>query len=292
MTDTATALSSHALPSATARPFQAPILLLASFMVLVLVLGPIAWGLATSLKTEVMAVRLPPSLIPSPLTFANYWAVLTHPTFLAELWNSTLYAVGAVALALMVGIPAGYAASRFEFRGKRAIMLVVLATSMVPGVAVLVPTYYVLDQFGLLNSQAVIVVLLAARITPQTVWFMQNFIDAVPIEIEESAAIDGANRFQIIHRLVLPLIRPGVAAIAVIGIVTIWNDYITVAVFAPDTAKRTLQVALVNQVFDSVGISWSYMMAFAIMSSLPIMVMFALVQKWFVAGLTAGAVKG
>lgn len=264
----------------------------AALAIVLMVLGPIAWGFATSLKTEVMAVQLPPSLIPKPLTFENYAAVFTYQTFLTELWNSTLYAVGAVALALLVGIPAGYAAARFNFRGKRAVMLVILATSMVPGVAVLVPTYYVLDRLGLLNSQIVILVLLAARVAPQTVWFLQNFIEAVPVEIEESAAIDGASRFQIITRLVLPLIKPGIAAVSVIGIVTIWNDYITVAVFAPDISKRTLQVALVNQVFDAVGISWSYMMAFAMTSSLPVMILFAVVQKWFVAGLTAGAVKG
>jgi multiple sugar transport system permease protein len=284
--------SAAALRFGTTRPLRMAGVGVAVLLILLIVLGPIAWGIATSLKTEVMAVKLPPSIIPSPLTFENYIAVFTYQTFLAELWNSTLYALGAVALALLVGIPAGYAASRFEFRAKRAIMLIILATSMVPGVAVLVPTYYVLDQLGLLSSQIVIVVLLAARIAPQTVWFLQNFIDAVPIEIEESAAIDGASRFQIIHQLVLPLIKPGIAAVAVIGIVTIWNDYITVAVFAPDISKRTLQVALVNQVFDAVGISWSYMMAFAITSSLPVMIMFAVVQKWFVAGLTAGAVKG
>ncbi len=104
--------------------------------------------------------------------------------------------------------------------------------------------------------------------------------------------MDGANRYQIISKLILPLIRPGIAAVATIGIVTTWNDYITVAVFAPDVAKRTLQVALVNQVFDAVGISWSYMMAFVVMASMPVILMFGLVQKWFISGLTAGAVKG
>ncbi|WP_293863320.1 carbohydrate ABC transporter permease [uncultured Alsobacter sp.] len=265
---------------------------LIALVIAVVVLGPIAWGVATSLKTEVMAVRLPPTFIPSPLTFENYDHVFRYQGFLGELWNSTFYAVGAVILALIVAIPAGYAASRFDFPAKKPIMLVILATSMVPGVAVLVPTYYVLDALGLLNNRLVIVVLLAARIAPQTVWFLQNFIDAVPVEIEESASIDGATRFQILRLLVLPLIKPGIAAIAVIGVVTIWNDYITVAVFAPDVTKRTLQVALVNQVFDTVGISWSYMMAFAMTASLPVMILFAIVQKWFVAGLTAGAVKG
>jgi ABC-type glycerol-3-phosphate transport system permease component len=280
--------SSLALP----RPFAAVLLRASAGLIVLIVLGPLLWGLTTSLKTEVMAIRLPPSIIPSPLTFQNYLDVFHDQTFFIDLWNSTAYAVGGVVIAILVSIPAGYAAARFEFRAKQAIMMIILATAMVPGVAVLVPTYYVLNELGLLNNRLAIIVLLAARVAPQTVWFLRGFIVAVPLEIEESAAVDGASRWQILLRLVLPLIRPGLAAVAVIGIVTIWNDYITVAVFAPDIDKRTLQVALVDQVFNSVGISWSYMMAFAIMSSLPVMIMFGVVQKWFVAGLTAGAVKG
>jgi len=270
---------------------QLPLLALAGAITLA-VLGPILWGLSTSLKTEVKAVAVPPSLLPSPLTFQNYLNVFADKSFVVDLSNSVIYAVGAVIVALLVGIPAGYAASRFPFRGKKAVMLTILGTSMVPGVALLVPTYYILDRLGLLSNTAVIVAILAARIAPQTVWFLQSFIDSVPLEIEESALIDGASRFQIVCRLILPLIKPGLAAVATIGIITTWNDYITVAVFAPDIARRTLQVTLVNQVFDSVGISWSYMMAYAIISSMPVILMFAFVQKWFIAGLTAGAVKG
>jgi ABC-type glycerol-3-phosphate transport system permease component len=206
--------------------------------------------------------------------------------------NSVSYSVGAVALSLVVGIPAGYAAARFSFNGKRILMLIILATSMVPGVALLVPTYYLLDAVGFLNSGIIVTIILAARIIPQTVWFIANFVEAIPIEIEDSAFMDGANRYQIIKYLVLPLIKPGIAAVATIGVITTWNDYVTVAVFAPDVAKRTLQVALVNQVLDSVGISWSYMMAFVIIASMPVILMFGFVQKWFVSGLTAGAVKG
>jgi len=167
-----------------------------------------------------------------------------------------------------------------------------LATSMVPSVALLVPTYVMLQQIGLLNSRIAIIVISAARLAPQTVWFMKNFIDAVPLEIEEAALIDGATRPQILARLVLPLIRPGIAATAVLGLITTWNDYITVAVFAPDIDRRTLQVALVNQVFDAIGISWSYLMAFAIVSCLPVVVIFLFSQRWFISGLTAGSVKG
>ena len=255
-------------------------------------LGPMLWAISTSLKNEVNAVSAIPSLIPSPVTLSNYLSVFSHKTFGIELLNSILYAAGAVAIALAVGIPAGYVASRYTFPGKRSVMLIILATSMIPGVALLVPTFYLLDHVGLLNNRFVLIVILASRIAPQTVWFMQNFIEAVPVEIDEAAHMDGASRWQILTKLVLPLIRPGIAAVAVIGAITTWNDYITIAVFAPDTAKRTLQVALVNQVFDAVGISWSFTMAFALIASLPVIVMFLLVQRWFIAGLTAGAVKG
>ncbi|MGO4567071.1 carbohydrate ABC transporter permease [Rhizobium sp. 2YAF20] len=266
--------------------------ILGSLVIGIIVLGPVLWAFATSFKTEVEAVAVPPTIWPSAATLENYIKVLQDPAFLNDLWNSVAYSVGAVIIALLVGIPAGYAAARFSFKGKRALMLVVLATSMVPGVALLVPTYYLLEAVGLLNSGIVVTIILSARIIPQTVWFIANFVEAVPVEIEDSAMIDGASRFQIIWALILPLIRPGIAAVATIGIVTTWNDYITVAVFAPEVAKRTLQVALVNQVFDAVGISWSYMMAFVMIASMPVILMFGFVQKWFISGLTAGAVKG
>ncbi|MFZ4534355.1 MAG: carbohydrate ABC transporter permease, partial [Alsobacter sp.] len=238
-------------------------LLAGAFAFLVIVTLPILWAVSTSLKTETKAVALPPTLAPDPVTFEAYRDVFTHRTFAIELFNSFLYSFGAVGLAILVAIPAGYAAARFQFRGKATLMLVILATSMVPGVALLVPTYYLLDKLGLLNNQLVIIVISAARLAPQTVWFIQGFVEAVPVEIDEAALVDGATRPQIVTRLILPPIRPGLAATGVLGFITTWNDYITVAVFAPDTSSRTLQVALVNQVFDSVGVSWSYTMAFS-----------------------------
>jgi multiple sugar transport system permease protein len=261
-------------------------------LLVALVLGPLAWALSTSLKTEATVISYPPSFLPAPSTLASYGAIFLQKNFLVELSNSIFYALAAVALTIAVSAPAGFAASRLEFRGKRAIMLLILATSMIPGVALLVPTYVVLDRLGLLNNPIAIVVLQAARLVPQTIWFMQNFIDAVPHDLDEAANVDGATRWQTFTRVILPLIRPGIAASAVLGVITTWNDYITVAVFAPDIGRRTLQVALVNQVFDSIGITWSYVMAFAIISSIPIVALFLAAQRWFIAGLTAGAVKG
>jgi len=256
------------------------------------VLVPMAWALVTSLKTEATVITFPPTFLPSPATLDSYAAAFLQKNFATELFNSVFYAIGAIVLTLAVSVPAGYAASRMTFPAKRAVMLLILATSMVPGVALLIPTYFVLDAIGLLNNPAAIIVLQAARLVPQTIWFMQNFVDAVPVELDEATEVDGATRWETFAQVILPLIKPGIAAAAVLGVITTWNDYITVAAFAPDLARRTLQVALVNQVFDSIGITWSYVMAFAIISSLPIVALFLVAQRWFIAGLTAGAVKG
>jgi ABC-type glycerol-3-phosphate transport system permease component len=256
------------------------------------VLLPLLWAVLTSFKSEASVMAYPPSFLPTEPSVAAYKAVFRHQTFASDLFNSVLYALGAVMLAVVLAAPAGYAASRFEFRGKRTVMLLILSTSMIPGVALLVPTYFLLDALGLLNNAVVIIVVQAARLVPQTVWFMQNFVDAVPRELDEATQVDGANHWQTFTRVILPLVRPGIAASAVIGVITTWNDYITVAAFAPEVGHRTLQVALVNQVFDSIGITWSYVMAFAVVSSLPIVAIFLLAQRWFISGLTAGAVKG
>jgi multiple sugar transport system permease protein len=256
------------------------------------VLVPLSWAVLTSLKSETSVMAYPPSLLPTDPSLSAYETVFRNETFGRDLFNSVLYAVCAVALAVLLSAPAGYAASRFEFRGKRAVMLLILSTSMIPAVALLVPTYYLLDKLGLLNNPMVIIVLQAARLVPQTVWFMQNFVDAVPRELDEATQVDGASHWQTFTRVILPLVRPGIAASAVIGVITTWNDYITVAAFAPEVAHRTLQVALVNQVFDSIGISWSYVMAFAVVCSIPIVAIFMFAQRWFISGLTAGAVKG
>ena len=269
-----------------------PVLAVACALAIVFVLFPLVWAVSTSLKTEVGAVTYPPSFVPQPVTLANYWRVLTGQNFLVELSNSVLYSVAAVVLALLAAAPAGYAAARFSFPGKGAVMVVILATSMIPTVALLVPIYGLLDRTGLLDSAAALIVIEAARTAPQAVWFIQNFCLTVPHEIEEAAGIDGASRVQTFVHVVLPLIRPGIAAVAILGLIAVWNDYLTVAVFAPDAARRTLQVAIVNQVLDSNGVSWSYMMAFVLVASAPVVLMFLLAQRWFVAGLTSGGVKG
>ena len=261
-------------------------------LTVLVVLAPLLWALVTSLKTEANAVTYPPRFWPAAPTAANYARVLSGGNFLRELANSLLYAGAAVGLSLACAAPAGYAAARFEFPGKAAAMLAILATAMIPPVALIIPIFGILNATGLLNSITAIVIIEAAHIAPQGVWFIQTFVKAIPPDIEEAAAMDGAGRVQCFLRIVLPLIRPGLGALAILGLITVWNDYLTVAIFAPDTSRRTLQVSIVDQVLNGNGVSWSFMMAFVIVASAPVLAMFLLAQRWFIAGLVAGGVKG
>jgi multiple sugar transport system permease protein len=260
--------------------------------VALLILGPIVWSAMTSFKPEADAISYPPVFWPRTFTFQNYVDVLTQPTFKRELYNSVLYSFGGMIVGMIVAFPAGYAASRFRFRGKNTAMLLILIIAMIPATALLAPTFFLLNDLGLVNSPIAIIFISAARVAPQTVWFLHNFIEDVPRELEEAAHIDGASRWTSIRKVVLPLMKPGIAATFVLGMIQIWNDYVTVATFAPDPAFQTLQVKVVNQAFASNGMSWSYFMAFVIVASIPVLIIFLVAQRWFVTGLMSGAVKG
>jgi len=206
--------------------------------------------------------------------------------------NSAVYATGAALLTLLVAVPCGYAAARLRFWGKDAILLAMLATSMIPGVALLIPLFYLFDRGGLVNNVVAIMVVYSATFIPQAIWFMRVFVATVPEAVEEAALIDGCSRLQALVRVTLPLVAPGLGALIVLGFISVWNDYVYVAALTRDQSLQTVQVALVNQVFESVGISWSVLSAFITLATLPILALFILVQRWFVMGLSAGGVKG
>ncbi len=253
---------------------------------------PILWTVMTSFKTEISAVSYPPRLWPHPFTLQNFHAVFSYQPFGRELMNSIIYSVGASILAILIVTPAGYAASRFHFSGKHVLLLVILSTAMIPGVSLLVPTYFVLNRVGLLSNATALLVVFAARIVPQTMWMIESFLEAVPIALEEAAFVDGAGRRDVLRHIVIPLSVPGLVAVFILGVVFVWNDYVTVTALAPDPSRLTLQVALINQIYNSVGISYSFLTAFTVVSVLPILVIFLACQRWFASGIAAGALKG
>ncbi|HZR02122.1 MAG TPA: carbohydrate ABC transporter permease [Burkholderiales bacterium] len=206
-------------------------------------------------------------------------------------FNSLVLAAGTIVLGLVVASPGAYAAARFRFRGKNAILLTILVTSMIPGISILIPIFLLAIRADLLNSYVFMILVYGAWLVPQAIWFIKGFIEVVPRELEEAALLDGCSLFSAFWRVTLPLIQPGLAAVAILFFVFVWNDFLIGAVLTNREEMRTVQVGLLRTIQD-IGISWGQFMAYAMLATAPILVAFLILQKRFVEGLTRGGVKG
>ncbi|MCM6761656.1 carbohydrate ABC transporter permease [Rathayibacter sp. ZW T2_19] len=256
-----------------------------------IVLPPIAWILSTSLKVEEDTIVFPPTWIPDPISFGGYAGLLTS-TNIRFFINSLVYAGGSIVLALLICIPAAYVATRFRSRRMETLMTGILVLSMVPAIVVFIALYSMFVQTALINTYPMLIVVYTAIICGQTILFLRNFIENIPVEIEEAAAIDGCSRLQILIRIVLPLIRPGIAAIAIFIFVFVWNDFLVGTVLATTEDMKTVQNGIVRYVTTGFGNFWGLFSAFVVVAFLPVLGVFAAFQRWFIAGLTSGGVKG
>jgi ABC-type glycerol-3-phosphate transport system permease component len=255
------------------------------------VLPPVAWILSTSLKPEADTIRFPPEWVPTPVTFSAYAGLLTS-TNIRFFVNSLIYAAGSILLALLICIPAAYVATRYRSRRMETLMTGILVLSMVPAIVVFVALYSMFVKTALINTYPMLIVVYTAIVCGQTILFLRNFIESVPVEIEEAAALDGCTRFQILWRIVIPLIRPGIAAIAIFIFVFVWNDFLVGTVLATSEDMKTVQNGIVRYVTTGFGNFWALFSAFVVVAFLPVLGTFVAFQRWFIAGMTSGGVKG
>ncbi|HJY44201.1 MAG TPA: carbohydrate ABC transporter permease [Propionibacteriaceae bacterium] len=256
-----------------------------------IVLPPVVWIVSTSLKTEADTIKFPPEWIPSPISFDNYIGLLT-PTNIRFFVNSLIYAAGSIVLALAICIPAAYVATRYRSRRMETLMTGILVLSMVPAIVVFIALYSMLVKTALINTYPMLIVVYTAIICGQTVMFLRNFIENISVGIEEGAAIDGCTRLQILWHIIIPLIRPGIAAIAIFIFVFVWNDYLVGTVLATTEDMKTVQNGIVRYITTGFGNFWGLFSAFIIVAFVPVLTIFVAFQRWFVAGLTSGGVKG
>jgi ABC-type glycerol-3-phosphate transport system permease component len=262
-----------------------------SFFV-VLSLAPVLWLVATSFKPADQTVTFPPQLFTSSPTLEAYTAALGNSAFIQSFFNSAIFSVGATLLAIGIVLPAAYAVARLPFRGKTTLVVGLAVANMIPGVALLLPLLYMADRTGTIDTYLVVIVVYAAQFLPQALWFSRTYIEAIPEELEQAALIDGCNRFQAFRRITLPLITPGMAAIFVLGVMFVWNDYIVVATLTRSPEMQSVQVRLVNELFNAIGIQWNTVTAYVVVSMVPIVLFFLFMQRWFVRGIASGAMKG
>ena len=256
-----------------------------------IVLPPVVWIVSTSLKPEADTIKFPPEWIPSPISFDNYIGIFT-PTNIRFFVNSLIYAGGSIVLALAICIPAAYVATRYRSRRMETLMTGILVLSMVPAIVVFIALYSMLVKTALINTYPMLIVVYTAIICGQTVMFLRNFIENISVGIEEAAAIDGCTRLQILWHIIIPLIRPGIAAIAIFIFVFVWNDYLVGTVLATTEDMKTVQNGIVRYITTGFGNFWGLFSAFIIVAFVPVLAVFIGFQRWFIAGLTSGGVKG
>ena len=256
-----------------------------------IVLPPVVWIVSTSLKPEADTIKFPPEWIPSPISFDNYIGLLT-PTNIRFFVNSLIYAGGSIVLALAICIPAAYVATRYRSRRMETLMTGILVLSMVPAIVVFIALYSMFVKTALINTYPMLIVVYTAIICGQTILFLRNFIENISVGIEEAAAIDGCSRLQILWHIILPLIRPGIAAIAIFIFVFVWNDYLVGTVLATTEDMKTVQNGIVRYITTGFGNFWGLFSAFIIVAFVPVLTIFVAFQRWFIAGLTSGGVKG
>lgn len=265
--------------------------------------GPIILMLATSLRLNVDIMSDTASLLFMP-TLDNYetalcdflWYEPPHvtycdPTFGRALVNSLIVSTTATVLTLAIGCMAAYAIVRFRFMGRDAVSVTTLMMRMVPPAVILVPVFGIWTfQFGLDGTRAGIVLVYVALNLPFVIWILQSFIVQVPIQLEEAARMDGANPFQTFFLVVLPLIKPGLAAAAIFTFRIAWNEFLLANVLA-DRNTRTVPVTIVNSLTEY-GIDWGVIMATGMLLAIPPIIFTFVAARQIITGMTAGAVKG
>lgn len=233
-----------------------------------------------------------PNFLPQQATLDNFVNAITQPYFLVNVRNSLIVVAGALVLSIVFGLFAATALSVFRFRGRRTIMVVVLAIQMLPATALLIPTFLIFNRLNLLGTYAGLILTYVASVLPITIWLLRGFFIAIPREIEEAAMIDGAGTWRMMWSVLFPLVYPGLIATSVFAFISAWNDYIIAYTFMKDQAMYTLPVWLASFATLRTGTDYGSQMAASVLFSLPVVVFFLLIQRNLVTGMTAGAVKG
>jgi arabinogalactan oligomer/maltooligosaccharide transport system permease protein len=238
-----------------------------------------------------------PSPLPSAASLDNFTALLGTEgsggelLFLRYGLNSMLVALATTVVGVALSCTAAYALSRHRFKGRRTSLTSFLVVQMFPATLLIMPLYVVLNRLGLLNSLIGLVLVYATTAIPFCVWTLKGYFDTLPRELEEAARIDGASSWGVFFRVVLPLARPGIAVTALFSFMTAWNEFILASTFMTDESSYTLPVLLQSQIGEHTA-NWGLFAAGAVLTSLPVMILFYVLQRFLVGGLTAGSVKG
>ncbi len=253
-------------------------------------IGPYLWMLLTSIKPESTLFSAQRSLWPETVTLASYVRLLTKTSFVANIGHSLIVACGTVVLGLAFSLTAAYSFSRFRFRGRRLLMMTFLLINMFPLILLIIPLFIIMKQLNLLDTHLALILAHSTFSIPFATWMMISYFNAIPRSLDEAALVDGCSPIGAMLKVVLPLTMPGVIATGIYIFITSWNEFLYASVLAGQDV-RTLTVA-VQTLIGEYEIAWGLLTAGGVMGALPVTLLFMLIQKRLIAGMTQGAVKG
>ena len=265
--------------------FYATLLLL-----LVSVVFPFYWMIKTSMETGAGLFSFPPRFLPNSYAMEGYRAIMQETPIGLWLRNSFIVAFGSTIMALVAGVSGAYGLSRFRYRGKGSLALVILTTQMMPPLVLIIPIYTIFTKLGLTDSLLGLILGNFAFALPVVIWMMKSIFDSIPFEIEEAARVDGASWLTILLRITLPLALPGLVATGIFTFLSGWDEFMLARTIVTATDKWVGTIGLASFIGVYVT-SWDQILAAATIFTLPPLILFLMVQKYFIAGLGAGAVK-
>jgi len=253
-------------------------------------LAPYAVMLLGALRPAKDVLATPPTFLPREWQLSTFGNVLSDERFLHWMRTSVLIAVSTTAIVLVVGVPAAYVTARFRFPGRRAFLLLVLVTQMFSPTALVVGLYREFFELNLVNTYLAVILTNSAFNLAFAVWILHGFFAAIPVDVEEAAELDGAGRWTTLRLVMLPLTLPGLVTAVVFTFIAAWNEYVVALTLMQDDAKKPLTVGI-NSYVTGYEQNWDQLFAASIIAIVPVVVLFAVIEKHLVGGLTAGSVK-
>lgn len=256
-----------------------------------LVFLPLYWILINSFKTMPELTSPQPTFFPHTFTLEHYTNLFTQVNFLRYFYNSVVVAVASTLVIIVLGALAAYSIYRCRYRGRKALFVLFLSIYVFPRVLVLIPLFVVFSRLHLIDTLLGLVVLNVTITAPFSVWTLKAFFTTVPLELEDAALVDGANRVQVLFRIFFPIVAAGIGALALSAFLMSWTEYLFASAFIMSTELKTIPVGMAL-FLDQYFIDWGMLMSSSVLVALPPTILFAFIGRYYVKGLSAGAVKG
>ncbi len=274
-------------PNITWRFFSYALLIL----VIIIAVFPAIWMLSTSIKNPIEQYDFPPEIIPDAPTFSNYANVFSSLKIGLAFFNSTVITVFVVMLTLLVAVLAAYGLTRYSFKGSHMLRIFLLFGQMIPGVVLIIPLYFLIAKVNLIDTRFSLIVANLALTVPMGVIMLTAFFKTIPKELEEAAKIDGCSEIIALFRVVLPAAKPGLIAVTIYTFIHAWEEFLFALNLSISAKSRTLPIAI-NMFAGEFSVDWGSTMAAATVVALPVLAIFLSCNKYFIKGLSDGAVKG